>query len=176
MTTSDTSAVVVQLMSLDDPNDALEYYEQFAKTELDPEVQLWFAVLVEAFDNYKEFIDGATISRQKKFKEVFDWFFNEHDEIYMGTFENVCLLLNLESNAVRREIVGHTKKHFDSKKLPEIGMEFCKSLDPILLDPGSMYVSKTAVTLGFDIRYLKEEDGRPLRIELPYYVPIADII
>jgi hypothetical protein len=176
LTTSDGSAVVVQLLQLDDPNDALEFYEQFAKTELEPEIQLWFAVLTEAFDNYKELLDAITVSRKKKFNEVFDWMFNEHDELYMGAFENVCLMLNLEPNAVRREIVNYTKKHFQDKKLPEIGMEFCKSLDPVLLNPDSMYVSKTAVTLGFDIRYLKGENGEPLHIELPYYIPVADII
>lgn len=170
-----TATVVIQLMSLDDPNDALEYYEQFRKTELDPEIELWFAVLTEAFDNYKEFIDQITPAKTKKFKEVFDWIFNEHDEPFIGAFENVCLILNLEPNAVRREISNFTKKHYTAKQLPEIGMEFCKSLDPMLLNPDSMYVSKVGVTLGFDIRYLIESDST-YRIELPYYVPVKDLI
>ena len=175
--------VIVQLMALDDPNDALEFYEQFKKTDLDPEICLWFAVLIEARDNYKEFMDIATPARKKKFDEIFDWFFNEHDEAYMGAFENVCLTLNLEPNAVRKVLIAMTRSYYKAKQLPEIGMEFCKSLDPCLLDPDSMYVSKTAVTLGFDIRYLKEVQSHDApggkvsyKIDLPYYVPIKDIL
>ncbi len=84
-------------------NDApRRFFDTFRRSEyLEPEKALLLALLEDAIHLYQKYRGARDRAGKEHFREVNDWFMNE-GEHWLFSFENVCELLALEPDYVRR--------------------------------------------------------------------------
>lgn len=98
----------------DDPENSNSYYNN--NIELDGEHLLWWEVLKSAFEDYTFNINSSKTADKIKFNDAFDWFFNEHKSNYMGSFENVCDMFNMDPFYIRKYVIQWTKLTYNKDK------------------------------------------------------------
>jgi hypothetical protein len=85
---------------------ASQYFDRVrARQDYDPERRLMIAVLERAVDDYRTCRSSRDAKRQVLFREVTAWFASrESSGLY--SFENVCEVLDLNADYVRRGLHG----------------------------------------------------------------------
>lgn len=96
ITTEDTGDILVRS----------QYLDTFRRSEhLEPEKSLLAAILEDAVQEYRKY-SGAHDSKSKTlFHEVEEWF-NCSDKEWIFCFANVCELLSLDPEYIRRRLLG----------------------------------------------------------------------
>jgi len=115
---------IQRLLDGEDPTDKSQYEQhQTAKTLSDSEA-LWWDVLELAIDDYKKNLLAVRTPEKNTFSEVFDWFFNEHsDSIHLGSFENICLNLDINVSVVRKRLILWTQNVYNKKQVVDVSQE-----------------------------------------------------
>ncbi len=103
----DDATLISHLLQTSDPHDAVLFYAQCGNHNLLEEHELWFHVLLTGIQDYK-----AQLNEPGGVEIIFDWFFNEHEDIYMGSFENICDMLDISAGALRRELINYTRANY----------------------------------------------------------------
>jgi len=118
------TGAVQRLLEGEDPTDRERYYQhQTSKTLTDSE-SLWWDVLELAIDDYKENLLSVHTPGKNIFSEVFDWFFNEYlNGVHLGSFENICLNLDINSSVVRKRLVLWTQDAYSKRHTTNVSLE-----------------------------------------------------
>jgi hypothetical protein len=86
-----------------------QFFETFRRGEpIEPERALLVALLQDAIHDYRKFKKARDREGRERFHEVEEWI-NESASDWIFSFENVCELLNLEPEYVRRAL--EERKH-----------------------------------------------------------------
>lgn len=97
-------------------NEYLHVYQgSFAET---PEMKLVAAVLKDGIDCYIKYLSAKPRRWKKLIGEAEEWFLSK-DEKWLFSFENVCAILKLEPNYIRRALLRYKQecaKFKDSKQ------------------------------------------------------------
>lgn len=110
------AGTVQRLLEGEDPTDGEHYYQHQTSKTLSDSESLWWDVLELALDDYKENLCALHTPGKNIFSEVFDWFFNEHfDKVHLGSFENICLNLDINTSVVRKRLILWTQDTYDKK-------------------------------------------------------------
>ena len=111
---SDTNEFITALFT-DDPDNEESYYR--TNLELDGEKLLWWEVLKAALEDYKENVNANKSVDRLKFIEAFDWFYNEHQSSYIGSYENICDMFAIDAFYLRKYLILWTKTNYDREKI-----------------------------------------------------------
>jgi hypothetical protein len=137
--------VVQSLLQNEDPSDTTEFLKNRVSKELSEEQSLWLDVMTVALWDYKDNLNARDTGGRNLFIEVFDWVFNTpEDSTYLGTYENICIHLDIHPSVFRSKLIKYTKQYYS--KIQE-------SLSPVVIDAvvsltrttNSIYVSKKEV-------------------------------
>ncbi len=105
--------VVQSLLQSEDPTDAAEFLKNRISKEQSEEQQLWLDVMVVALWDYKDNLNTKDNIGHNLFSEVFDWIFNkQEDSTYLGTFENICIHLDINPSVLRSKLIKYTKQYY----------------------------------------------------------------
>ena len=84
-----------------------QYLDTFRRSEhLEPEKSLLAAILEDAVQEYPNYSGAHDSTGKSRFNEVEEWF-NRGDKKWLFSFENICELLGLDPEYIRRR-VGET--------------------------------------------------------------------
>lgn len=113
---SNVGEIIQRLLSSEDPVDKPQY-EQHQKSNALSEVELlWYGVLELGLSDYKQNLLATHAPGKNIFSEVFDWFFNAYlKSIHIGSFENICLNLNINSSVIIKKLIIWTRKAYNEK-------------------------------------------------------------
>ncbi len=104
--------VVQALLQNEDPSDTTEFLKNRISNELTEEQLLWLDVMTVALWDYKDNLNAKDASGSNLFNEVFDWAFNkQEDSTYLGTFENICIHLDINPSVLRSRLIKYTKQY-----------------------------------------------------------------
>ena len=82
------------------------YFDTFRRSEhLEPEKALLMAILEDAIHLFQKYRNARDRSGKERFREVNDWFMHEGDH-WLFSFENICDLLALDPQYVRRGLLA----------------------------------------------------------------------
>jgi hypothetical protein len=94
-----------------------QYWETVCREDhLEPEKRLMLAVLEEAIRNYRKYL----VTHPRLFSEVVDWFL-EKDSDWLFSFENICDVLELSPNHIRKGLIGWTVRQLAGR--PDADLE-----------------------------------------------------
>lgn len=94
-------------------NEYLHVYQgNYSET---PEVRLVAAVLQDGINSYIKCMSARTRRGRKLVSEAEEWFLSK-DEGWLFSFENVCGILNLEPDHIRRALLRHKQEYAEWKK------------------------------------------------------------
>lgn len=135
--------VVQRLLHGEDPTDKIEYEQLQVSSTLDESQQLWYDVLDLAVADYKENLLADHTSGKNIFSEVFNWFFNEHANLaHLGSFENVCLSLNMNPSVIRKKLILWTQEVYNKEPIKtSLQNESIKQAIP----PNVLYINKADI-------------------------------
>jgi hypothetical protein len=89
-----------------DSDASRRYFDTFRRSEhLEPEKVLLLALLEDAIHLFQKYRGARDHAGKEHFREVNDWFMNEGDH-WLFSFENVCDLLALDPQYVRRGLLA----------------------------------------------------------------------
>lgn len=95
---------LVELM-VGDPSLSEQFLSTFRRGEpLEPEKALLMAVLEDAIHQYRKYRRARDRDGQERFREVADWIMADDDR-WIFSFRNVCELLSLDPDFVRRSVL-----------------------------------------------------------------------
>ncbi len=81
------------------------YLDTFRRSEyLEPEKTLLLALLEDAIQLFQKYRDARDRAGKEQFREVEDWFLHEGN-LWLFSFENICDLLGLDPQYVRRGLL-----------------------------------------------------------------------
>jgi len=81
------------------------YFETFRRSEyLEPEKILLLAFLEDAIQLFQKYRGARDRAGKEQFREVEDWFLHEGNQ-WLFSFENICDLLGLDPQYVRRGLL-----------------------------------------------------------------------
>lgn len=83
------------------------YQSSFAQT---PEMKLVAAVLKDGIDSYIKYLSAKPRRRRKLINETEEWFLSK-DETWLFSFENVCAILKLEPDYIRRALLRYQQEY-----------------------------------------------------------------
>ena len=94
---------------VDNDSDAQRrYFDTYRRSEhLEPEKVLLLAILEDAIHLFQKYRGARDRAGKEHFHEVNDWFMN-HGDHWLFSFENVCELLALDPEYVRRGLLAST--------------------------------------------------------------------
>lgn len=100
------TSLVTDRLSANDPTDYDDFLFEYKQSNenaagLD---DLWLGVLSQALWDYKSTLNTGD------FKEVFDWFFGDHQN-YVGSFSYVCNVLNIQSDPILKSLIKWTRSN-----------------------------------------------------------------
>lgn len=117
----DVHEFLSKILFSSDVTDGDSYRTSKSTAGLDSDHELHFAILEEAWWDYKSNIAREKSSQRRIFDEVFDWFFNEHKQTWECSFEHLCELFDIEPNYIRKGIILWTKQyHLKPPPSPEV--------------------------------------------------------
>jgi hypothetical protein len=97
-----------------------DYFECYRRTsQFHAEVALYLALLETGIDDYCRYLGDRTRRGQRLFKEAEAWFFTGGDDWYCS-FENVCAVLSLEPDYVRRGLRHYQQARLNLHYRPDI--------------------------------------------------------
>lgn len=115
---------VQRLLEGEDPTDKTQYEQQQTTKTLSDSEALWWDVLELAVEDYKDNLCTPSTPGKNIFSEVFDWFFNEHLSIpHLGSFENICLNLDINTSVIRKRLIIWTKDTYNKKHTSDVSSE-----------------------------------------------------
>ncbi|MBI4524103.1 MAG: hypothetical protein HY695_09865 [Deltaproteobacteria bacterium] len=83
-----------------------QYLDTFKrKVFLEPEKELMLAVLVDALACFQDFIFAQSGRRQSRFREAKEWIFLTKESEWLFSFENICEVLGLNPEYLRRGLL-----------------------------------------------------------------------
>ena len=86
-----------------------QYFAHFGKGPLGPQERLMLAVLEDAIECFQKYAGARDGKRERLFLEAEEWIL-ERDSDWPFSFENICDILDLDPNYIRRGLLG--KQHF----------------------------------------------------------------
>ncbi len=137
--------VAQSLLQNEDPSDTTEFLKNRVSKELSEEQSLWLDVMTVALWDYKDNLNARDNGGRNLFIEVFDWVFNSPEDFtYLGTYENICIHLDMHPSVFRSKLIKYTKQHYS--KVQESSL-------PVIVDTitflthttNNIYVSKKDV-------------------------------
>ena len=94
-----------------DTSTAQQYLETFRRSEhLAPEKALIAAILEDALHEYRKYNRSRSPKDKERFREVAGWITHRGND-WIFSFDNVCELLDLDPDYVRRGIRQTQRKH-----------------------------------------------------------------
>lgn len=82
------------------------YFDTFRRSEhLEPEKALIMAILEDAIHLFQKYRRARDRAGRERFREVNDWFMHDGDH-WLFSFENICELLALDPQYVRRGLLA----------------------------------------------------------------------
>lgn len=88
-----------------------------------PEQEMFFSILEEACWDFTSNISSKKSAQRKLFQEVLDWFFNEHNSSWEGSFEKICEMFDINCNYFRKGIILWVKRKFNEPvPTPEVSL------------------------------------------------------
>ena len=81
-----------------------QYLDTFRRSELEPEKSLLAAILEDAVQEYRKFNGPHDPKSKIRFNKVEEWF-NRRDKEWIFSFDNVCELLGLDPEYIRRRLL-----------------------------------------------------------------------
>lgn len=91
-----------------DPTIKLDFLDVYKTATILPEMGLWIEVLKLAIEDYQKlFKNKKTI----EFQEVYNWFFNNGDKMYLGSFNNVCDMLSINNKKLLKFLINWTREN-----------------------------------------------------------------
>lgn len=91
-----------------------EQYRALQGKVLSAEQRLLFAILEEAIHSYQTYARAVRPRERKVYHEAEEWF-ESLDTEWLFSFENVCALLNLNADYVRRAMRRWKAEHVDAE-------------------------------------------------------------
>ena len=85
-------------------NRASATQSHFKKSNYPPELSLWASVLELAINDYTQGIIGG--GKKTDYYSAKEWIFNGDDKA-LNSFNNICLLFNLDSDSVRETLISN---------------------------------------------------------------------
>jgi hypothetical protein len=93
-----------------------QYLDTFRRSEhLEPEKALLAAILEDAVHTYRKYAQARDREGKDKFREVEEWLMRSGDD-WIFSFKNVCELLGLDPEYVRRGVRETTGARADDRK------------------------------------------------------------
>ncbi len=140
-----TIDVVQSLLQNEDPSDTTEFFKNRISKELSEEQLLWLDVMTVALWDYKDSLNAKDTGSCNLFNEVFNWVFNkQEDSTYLGTFENICIHLDISTSVLRSRLIKYTKQHYS--KIQENYLPVITDTITIV-HQNSIYVDKKSILL-----------------------------
>src|SRR4029077_15487979 len=94
-----------------------EYLQVYqSNTATTPEMRLIAAVLEDAIDCYLKYSSVNTRRGKRIFGEAEQWIFSQDDDWFFS-FENICEMLKIDPDYIRRVVRQNTKECLRSSKL-----------------------------------------------------------
>ena len=87
---------------------ALEQRSRLHDSEYDGVRRLMWAILKDTLRCYQNYFDAPTVRGQRIFRDAQRWIYAE-DVRWVFSFENVCSLLNVDSDRLRTELSRWTR-------------------------------------------------------------------
>jgi len=85
-----------------EPSTRDQYFDMYqGRVSLDPEKALLLAILEDAIDSFQKYRSVRTRVGGERFREAEQWLLGDGDD-WIFSFKNVCDLLGLDPNYVRR--------------------------------------------------------------------------
>lgn len=92
------------------------YFDTFRRSEhLQPEKGLVLAILEDAIHLYQKYRGARDRAGREHFREVNDWFMHQGDR-WLFSFENICDLLGIDPQYVRRGLLRSSGQPVTMKK------------------------------------------------------------
>jgi hypothetical protein len=92
---------------------AARYFESLRKKTRSPEERLVLALLENGIEYFQKYIDGGRPREKKRFTEAETWIMQTDPENGCFSFENVCEILRLDPDYVRKGVrqwqIAHKK-------------------------------------------------------------------
>jgi hypothetical protein len=107
-------------ITIENSEDALvrsQYLDTFRRSELEPEKSLLAAILEDAVQEYRKYNGAHDPKSKSRFRDVEEWF-NRRDREWIFSFDNVCELLCLDPEYVRRRLPEAQGKAAEKDKQP----------------------------------------------------------
>lgn len=83
-----------------------QYFDQFHKSsQIQPEKQLMFAVLVDAVECFQDYAPSVRRKPDRLFKHTEEWIF-EDDQKWPFSFINICEALGIDSQYLRKGLTN----------------------------------------------------------------------
>ena len=93
-----------------------QYQDTFRRSErFEPEKILIAAILEDAVHEYRKYRRAGDPKGKKRFRDAEKWIMNRSSD-WIFSFDNVCELLGLDPEYVRRGILGMNRKHSEEEK------------------------------------------------------------
>ncbi len=136
--------VVRSLLQSEDPTDATEFLKNRISEDQSEEQQLWLDVMVVALWDYRDNLNAKDTISHNLFSEVFDWVFNkQEDSTYLGTFENICIHLDINPSVLRSKLIKYTKQYYC--KIQETHLPVMVNITTTAVYTNSIYVDKKSI-------------------------------
>jgi hypothetical protein len=98
-----------------DTSTAQQYLETFRRSEhLEPEKALIAAILEDALHEYRKYNRARSPKDKERFREVEEWIVHRGND-WIFSFDNVCELLDLDPDYVRRGVRETKAKHAEHR-------------------------------------------------------------
>lgn len=104
-----------ELPSLEDTLTYFEFNLSYASRPILPERNLMIAVLLHGV------IDFLSPNKNKRwYKNAKDWFFQENDPSYECSFDNICVILDINPNVFRKNLLRLQYSSTNSKRIRKL--------------------------------------------------------
>lgn len=98
-----------------DTSTAQQYLETFRRSEhLEPEKALIAAILEDAVHEYRKYNRAHDPKEKERFREVEEWIMHRGND-WIFSFDNICELLGLDPDYVRRGVRGTENEHTEHR-------------------------------------------------------------
>ena len=89
---------------------ASQYFDRVrGRTATDPERRLMVAVLEDAVHVYLKHVGATSEPARELFEEAAEWI-EDRDATWFYSFENVCAVLDIDADYIRRGLRGHRRR------------------------------------------------------------------
>lgn len=84
--------------------------------QLDANETLLLAILETAIFDYTRYLNANDQNQHLLWRAAFEYFFNEHDPLWLGDFEVICTQLNISPTNIRKALIHFTKMKYKDEK------------------------------------------------------------